>query len=238
MNKRPVHYELLPRDYTRDRRCVLCGVQYVEGDHVGRLACRVHPGVRVTVSRPTSHYSCCGRQSDGAGCVAVDHMDTQLSRGCLELRLKQLQQFAVKTWPAVLRRYLPAPAERQVVYRLPEPWLERPIVVDFGVLEEAQRSYREALLQGASLFYDLDPQPPVPIEFEARVTLSPQKLLEQLAEQAKHSELFKREMSTRDERGLEIERLCNDAWPNLGSDGKSKLDCTIRFSLVRRLGGH
>lgn len=238
MNKRPVHYELLSKEYTRERRCVLCGTQYVEGDHVGRLACWVHPGVRVTDAPPHSRFSCCGRTSEEAGCVAIDHIDFQLSRCCLELRLRQLQQFAVKTWPAVLRRYLPAPAARQVVYKLPDPWHERPIVLEFDVLREARERHKEALLQGAKLFYDLDPQPPEPIEFESRVTLSPQKLLEQLAAQAKQSELFKREMSTRDERGLEIERLCNDAWPNLDAGGKSKLDCTIRFSLVRRLGGH
>ena len=237
MNRRPVHYELLPKDYTRERCCVLCGTSYVEGDHVGRLACRVHPGVRVTESHPYSRYSCCGRTSDEAGCVAIDHIDFQLSRSCIELRLHQLQQFAVKTWPAVLRRYLPAPAARQVVYNLPNHWVERPIVLEFGVLQDARESYKEALLNGAKLFYDLDPQPPEPLEFESRVTLSPQKLLAQLAEQAKQSELFRREMSTRDERGLEIERLCNDAWPNLDSGSKSKLDCTIRFSLVRRLGG-
>jgi hypothetical protein len=240
MNKRPVHYELLPREYTRDRLCALCGEVYVEGDHVGRLACWVHPGVRVTDSPPSSRYSCCGRRSD-AGCVACDHLDLVLSRACIETRLHQLQQFAVKTWPAVLRRYLPAPRGATVVYSLPSDERQRadlpPIVLDFDVLAQARTAHQEALLQGARLLYDLDPPPLIAREFNPRVTLSPQTLLAQLAEQAQSSELFRREMSTKDERGLEIERLCNETWKNLGDDAKSKLECTIRFSLVRRLGG-
>ncbi len=235
MNTRPVHYELLPQEYTRERKCAQCGVTYVEGDHIGRLACWVHPGVRLTDWSGDSRFSCCDRRTEEAGCLAIDHCDLIFSRASIETRLAQLQHFAIKVYPAVLSRYLPAPRHQCVVYRLPERWSERPIVLEFDVLAHALRRHRQALLGGARLLYDQDAV--TPTVFDPRVTRSPQALLEALAEQAKHSELFTREMSTRDVRGLEIERLCNETWKNLAPSGKSKLDCTIQFSLVRRLGG-
>lgn len=68
---------LLDGSYTRQRQCCHCGESYVEMQNLGRLGCRLHPGVADLDRYGQYVYSCCGRDAEDerGGCLRSDHMD-------------------------------------------------------------------------------------------------------------------------------------------------------------------
>jgi hypothetical protein len=95
-------YARLSEDYTAVRCCALCGADYKELHNLGRLCCRVHPGVL----RLDQHYaySCCRREWGSRGCVRCDHVETELPASEDE-RHAELERMAIKAVPTVLYEY-------------------------------------------------------------------------------------------------------------------------------------
>lgn len=120
-------YALLDNEYTRVRQCCLCGEEYRELQNMGRLCCRVHPGMPRLNQYGQYSYSCCGRgcyESDpiSQGCLRCDHMDRQpcTQPGHEDTRCADLAAFYVRAIPSVLFNYgMTRPLNEAVLARQP-----------------------------------------------------------------------------------------------------------------------
>lgn len=62
----------------RQRKCVLCALQYRESDNIGQWRCRYHTANLAYVENsPVKRYLCCRKPIGSAGCVACDHTEEQ-----------------------------------------------------------------------------------------------------------------------------------------------------------------
>lgn len=109
--------------YLAIRKCIQCKLHYNEIDNIGRLQCRIHPGLRLCDHEKRDFYSCCGIYTDAytnghitamdmAGCVTIDHMDEtflpngakELTKNQLNARLCQIKAFSVAVVPKEMIR--------------------------------------------------------------------------------------------------------------------------------------
>lgn len=100
--------------YRHLRVCLLCRLTFKEIENIGRLRCRIHPGLKLYDKQSNREfYSCCGLYLDDcisgkvtqpymAGCVTIDHMASDvcsLSKTNLESRLNAIKAFALIVVP-------------------------------------------------------------------------------------------------------------------------------------------
>jgi hypothetical protein len=109
------------------RRCVNCGVDYIEAQNVGRLQCRLHPCLpRYELATDSYVYDCCGyrdrpdaygRSIDEHGCAEADHMESELCDDDQYTRYKELFDFSLAIVPCgrFCFGHLP-PLQRTVLY--------------------------------------------------------------------------------------------------------------------------
>lgn len=97
---------LLDEEYIRVRHCALCGEDYKALHNLGRLCCRVHPGVLCIGNRGHYVYSCCSRGDDSPGCVRCDHIDTMPATDDEATRHADLVELlGIRVVPVVLFQY-------------------------------------------------------------------------------------------------------------------------------------
>src|ERR1700761_9054839 len=76
---------IISEKYTVTRRCINCNTEYKEMNNIGKLLCRVHPGLKLCDNDNNNYYSCCGLycnefincnilSSEALGCLYIDHM--------------------------------------------------------------------------------------------------------------------------------------------------------------------
>lgn len=120
--------------YLTERLCVLCRCKYTELNNIGRLLCRIHPGIRLCDHDGREFFSCCGFYVDQygfgtptrlamRGCVAIDHMDDSFSLDNvdLDLKLREIKTFSIICLPSSVL---------ETVHRIFPP-LPYTMVVDF-----------------------------------------------------------------------------------------------------------
>ena len=134
-----IHKEMIDNPvsakYLVERHCILCRGKYTELENLGRLGCRIHPGLRLCDKEGREFFSCCGFYVDAScggnatwlamkGCVAVDHIDdtVKLDTSDLDLRLDAIKAFALIALPTSIFR-----TSHHII--LPRP---RTIVLDFN----------------------------------------------------------------------------------------------------------
>lgn len=114
----PREYAMLSDAYTRVNKCVLCGESYCELHNIGRLCCRVHPGLLSLDQRGQYSYSCCGAISGARGCLRTDHMQHMPASSDETKRHDDLAEFAVTTVPNVLFEHgVTRPLNETVLYQ-------------------------------------------------------------------------------------------------------------------------
>lgn len=114
----PREYAMLSEAYTRINKCVLCGESYCELHNMGRLCCRVHPGLLSLDQRGQYSYSCCGAISGAQGCLRADHMQHMPASSDEARRHDDLAEFAVTTVPNVLFEHgVTRPLNETVLYQ-------------------------------------------------------------------------------------------------------------------------
>lgn len=107
---------MVPDDYIEERKCFYCGALYREVDNIGRLRCRIHPGiVQYDARSGYSYYSCCKRRdyplSGGVGgCVKSDHQHEEFTDDDQEQRHREMEDVAILTLPTTLFQYGVSPS--------------------------------------------------------------------------------------------------------------------------------
>lgn len=103
----------LPEEYIFPRHCSLCNTWYKEKQNIGRLLCRIHPGLKLCDERGKIYYSCCGfyyddfannsvMSIDALGCMPIDHTDISFDDTNLVSRLNEIKSFIIVTIPIIL----------------------------------------------------------------------------------------------------------------------------------------
>ena len=163
--------------YRQLRVCLLCGLSFKEIENIGRLRCRIHPGIQLRDNMSSREfYSCCGLYPDDCisgkvtqpymgGCVTIDHMalDTcSLSKTNLESRLNAIKSFALIVVPReVLSVKNLIPPERRTIlvdfngiYGMPQ---ESRLEHHIEIFEQVRHSH-EQTISSHSPYYGYGPR--------------------------------------------------------------------------------
>lgn len=100
----------MPESFLEEHTCVGCGARYRELENMGRLCCRVHPGlVSLCVDDGRYYYDCCGRAAgtgETQGCLRCDHMEARVSRTSdTGVKHDELADWGLCVVPQALFRY-------------------------------------------------------------------------------------------------------------------------------------
>lgn len=116
-------YQLLPEYLRKEQPCRQCGANFKESENIGRLLCRIHPGIRLIPKGRGSidaFYSCCGQfVSNGGrerGCLQWDHHCEKFSESDGNIRLSQIQEAASIIVPHIFMRFITPPLQINRVY--------------------------------------------------------------------------------------------------------------------------
>lgn len=236
--------DLLPDEWSRVRECVECGAWYRECDQVGRLACRVHPGVLLfRDARP--YFSCCGRENTSVGCLSIDHTTLRFARHPIERRLTEIQSFVTLTLPRVYlqRHYIVTPRDQTIVFTSPSnrSRQQTSVRLTFDALARAHVNHKSNLLHANEYSYVgdeelMDVVSPPSASFSPVIELPIDPLLDKLGQMAVKSRLLQYEMSQREARRHEIERDCDAVWRDFDADAKPVRRSPMPFVIIRRCG--
>ena len=245
--------DLLPLDLTSAKKCVQCGTIYVELDNIGRLQCRVHPGVRLeNAGSGQYYYSCCDRLDSQYGCTQIDHTTEVFTTQSEEMRLNQIQQFSIMILPCILHPYLyQIPMRDRILYELPPDFklTRNPtdlLQLSLPVLQVAHEKFERKRARDNVSFidrlprdgeYDVlgDSDDEEGIEWRRVTTFSKNSILKSLYETSKTSELFQKGLSVGEERKLRIDTACAEIWKNVTQEDKNKINIIISFQIISRL---
>lgn len=99
-------YNLIPLEYLEELVCAECGMKYRVYENLGRLCCRIHPGLpQYDTRRGTSFFSCCGNVYDSRGCVRSDHREEALLRESHEERICDIERGSTMVVPFIVFQY-------------------------------------------------------------------------------------------------------------------------------------
>src|SRR5277367_5149703 len=105
----------ISQKYNVTRRCIHCDALYLERNNIGRLLCRIHPGIKLYDKDKDNYYfSCCGLYYEdyenevmhynynGLGCVKIDHISVELNKSDIVVRLSEIKSFSTLIIPSFL----------------------------------------------------------------------------------------------------------------------------------------
>ena len=136
---------IVPNEYVLPRLCTLCVSVYQEKLNIGRLNCRLHPGIRMCDREGRIFYSCCGLYRDAhddgrvtahdiRGCLAIDHTDVALDDKNILARITQIKQFAIIALPRGLLDLQQSKFETPLTVNTIIPYVDRVIAEEINVV--------------------------------------------------------------------------------------------------------
>lgn len=237
---RNTRLDLLPDEWSRVRQCTECGACYRECDQVGRLACRVHPGVLIVYQR-RPYFSCCGRDNESRGCLPIDHTTVCFARHPVERRLSDIQSFVTLALPRLYlqRHYIVQPQDTTIVFVAGNH--RKTVHLEFTALLRAYTTHKANTLHAVEYNYLGDGGGEASVQspsttFSPSIEIPIDGILDTLDQLAARSPLLQYEMSHQEARAREIERECDSVWRDFGTDSKPIRRSAMPFVVIRRCG--
>lgn len=249
-----VDLSLIPLEYTRIRQCTQCMLQYRECDHIGQLACNIHPGIRMMTSDRRIYFSCCGGLNPREGCLSIDHTDQVFSLHPIQTRLTELRLFGTSIFPFFFNDYMRMPLKETVIYQFPSKSSHQSDIINlhFAQLELCLKKYNERIIYDRVYPYDIKSDSKMEMVSKSgsgggshtwalNTRLSLAHIQKKLIEESELSPLYKEKQSVEESHQREIRNRCESIWKtNLNHRNNEEKygepTSTIKFNIISRLG--